>query len=102
MATAAPAFAPAPEFTEPDLPPPPSSIEESGLHPDSLSQLLLKTLVAGEASGTGLADRMRPRYERIKARLPQAAAVYADETSWYVAEADPASSWLWRSSASSA
>ena len=34
---------------------PPTSIEETGLHSDTLAQLLLKTLVAGEASGTGLA-----------------------------------------------
>ena len=37
----------------PTPPPPPATLEETGLHPDTLAQLLLKTLVAGEASGTG-------------------------------------------------
>ena len=40
----------------PAPPAPPATLKETGLHPDTLSQLLLKTLVAGEASGTGLAD----------------------------------------------
>jgi hypothetical protein len=46
---------------------PPTSIEETGLHPDTLSQLLLKTLVAGEASGTGLADKLRVPYTVLDA-----------------------------------
>ena len=46
----------------PAVPPPPSTIEETGLHPDTLSQLLLKTLVAGEASGTGLSEKLRVPY----------------------------------------
>ena len=33
----------------------PPTIAETGLHPDTLAQLLLKTLVGGEASGTALA-----------------------------------------------
>ena len=37
-------------------PAPPATIEETGLHPDTLSQLMLKTLVNGEATGTGLAE----------------------------------------------
>ena len=41
---------------------PPATIAETGLHPDTLSQLLLKTLVAGEASGTPLAEKMRLPY----------------------------------------
>jgi hypothetical protein len=42
---------------QPTPPPPPATIAETGLHRDTLSQLMLKTLVAGEASGTGLAER---------------------------------------------
>lgn len=61
-----------PYFAEPKLPPPPASIEESGLHPDSLSQLLLKTLIAGEASGTVLADRMRLPYSVLDALVQHA------------------------------
>ena len=38
---------------QPMPPPPPATLEETGLHPDTLAQLLLKTLVGGEASGTG-------------------------------------------------
>ena len=48
---------------------PPSSIEETGLHPDTLAQLLLKTLVAGEASGTGLAEKLRVPYTVLDALI---------------------------------
>ena len=53
-------------------PPPPTSIEETGLHPDTLSQLLLKTLVAGEASGTGLSDKLRVPYSVLDALIQHA------------------------------
>ena len=43
-------------------PPPPATLEETGLHPDTLAQLLLKTLVGGEASGTVLSDKLRLPY----------------------------------------
>ena len=42
-------------------PAPPATILETGLHADTLSQLMLKTLVAGESSGTQLAESMRLR-----------------------------------------
>ena len=58
--------------THPAPPPPPSTIEESGLHPDTLAQLLLKTLIAGEASGTGLADRLRLPYAVLEALVQHA------------------------------
>jgi len=48
---------------------PPTSIEETGLHPDTLAQLLLKTLVAGESSGTGLADKLRVPYTVLDALI---------------------------------
>ena len=43
-----------PSATQPTPPPPPATLEETGLHPDTLAQILLKTLVSGEASGTSL------------------------------------------------
>ena len=46
-------------------PAPPATIEETGLHPDTLAQLLLKTLVAGEASGPALADSLRLPYSLL-------------------------------------
>jgi hypothetical protein len=55
------------------LPPaPPATIAETGLHPDTLAQLLLKTLVAGEASGTGLADKLRLPYSVLDALVQHA------------------------------
>ena len=51
-----------PLTTQPTPPAPPATIEETGLHPDTLAQILLKTLVAGEASGTSLSDKMRVPY----------------------------------------
>ena len=57
--TPASAAAPVPVVNSgaPTPPAPPNTIEETGLHPDTLMQLLLKTLVTGESSGTGLADK---------------------------------------------
>ena len=53
-------------------PAPPTTIEETGLHPDTLAQLLLKTLVAGEASGTGLAEKLRVPYSVLDALIQHA------------------------------
>ena len=50
----------------------PSTIEETGLHPDTLKQLLLKTLVAGESSGSGLADSLRLPYSLLDALIQHA------------------------------
>jgi hypothetical protein len=47
---------------QPTPPPPPATIEETGLHPDTLAQIMLKTLVAGEASGTALSEKIRVPY----------------------------------------
>ena len=68
VATALPSAASA----APAPPPPPATIEEAGLHPDTLSQLLLKTLLAGEASGTGLADRLKLPYSVLEALVQHA------------------------------
>lgn len=57
---------------QPTPPPPPATVAESGLHPDTLSQLLLKTLIAGESSGSGLADRMRLPYSLLDAMVQHA------------------------------
>jgi hypothetical protein len=56
----------------PRPPAPPNSIEETGLHPDTLAQLLLKTLVAGEASGSGLAEKLRLPYSVLDALVQHA------------------------------
>ena len=50
---------PASGVGQPMPPAPPATIHETGLHPDTLAQLMLKTLVNGEATGTGLAEAMR-------------------------------------------
>ena len=44
------------------VPPPPATPEETGLTFEQLKQLLLKSLYAGELSGTVLADRLRLPY----------------------------------------
>jgi hypothetical protein len=55
--------------TTPTPPPPPSTLAETGLHPDTLAQLLLKTLVAGESSGTQLSDSLRLPYSVLDALI---------------------------------
>jgi hypothetical protein len=63
---------PRPANTMAAPPPPPATLKETGLHPDTLSQLLLKTLVAGEASGTGLAESLRLSYSILDAMIQHA------------------------------
>jgi Cdc6-like AAA superfamily ATPase len=57
---------------QPAPPAPPSTIAETGLHPDTLAQLLLKTLVAGEANGTGLAEKLHLPYSVLDALVQHA------------------------------
>ena len=57
---------------QPTPPPPPATIADTGLHPDTLAQLLLKTLVAGEATGTGLAEKLRIPYSVLDALVQHA------------------------------
>jgi hypothetical protein len=52
--------------------PPPATIAEAGIHPELLSQLLLKTLLAGEASGSALADRLKLPYSVLEALVQHA------------------------------
>ena len=66
------AYAPTPTAAAPTPPPPPANIAETGLHPDTLSQLLLKTLVAGEASGTTLSEKLRLPYSVLESLLQHA------------------------------
>jgi hypothetical protein len=56
-------------IAQPEPPPPPATIEETGLHRDVLAQLLLKHLVAGEQSGTNLADVMHVPYSVLDALI---------------------------------
>jgi len=58
--------------TAPMPPPPPATMAETGLHPDTLAQLLLKTLVAGESSGTQLSDNLRLPYSVLDALVQHA------------------------------
>jgi hypothetical protein len=58
--------------TRPTPPPPPATIADTGLHPDTLHQLLLKTLVAGEASGSQLSDKVRLPYSVLDALIQHA------------------------------
>jgi len=51
---------------------PPSTMAETGLHPDTLAQLMLKTLIAGESSGTQLAESMRLPYSVLEAMVQHA------------------------------
>jgi hypothetical protein len=64
--------APAPAAAQPTPARPPATIEESGLHPDTLAQLLLKTLLGGEATGSALAERMRLPYSLLDALIQHA------------------------------
>ncbi|MGH9374340.1 MAG: ATP-binding protein [Vicinamibacterales bacterium] len=57
---------------QPTPPAPPATIAETGLHPDGLSQLLLKTLVGGEATGTGLSEKLRLPYSVLDALVQHA------------------------------
>jgi hypothetical protein len=68
------AFAESRIGSAPMVPPPapPNSVEETGLHPDTLAQLLLKTLIAGEQSGTGLSDKLRVPYSVLDALVQHA------------------------------
>ena len=68
-----PAVAAAADQSERVAPPlPPATIAETGLHPDTLAQLMLKTLIAGESSGTQLAENMRLPYSVLDAMIQHA------------------------------
>lgn len=51
-----------PAAGEMEPPPAPRTLADTGLHPDALLQLVVKTLYGGEATGTQLADRLALPY----------------------------------------
>jgi len=57
---------------QPMPPAPPATLAETGLHPDTLAQLMMKTLVSGEASGTQLSESLRLPYSVLDALLQHA------------------------------
>jgi hypothetical protein len=68
-----PAVAAAADQVQRVAPPlPPATIADTGLHPDTLAQLMLKTLIAGESSGTQLAENMRLPYSVLDAMIQHA------------------------------
>jgi hypothetical protein len=60
------------ETAAPAPPAPPATLRETGLHPDTLAQLMMKTLIAGESSGTALADSLRLPYSVLEALVEHA------------------------------
>src|SRR5688500_11878770 len=60
------------DANEPTPGAPPSTIAEAGLHPDNLAQLLLKTLLNGEATGSTLSERLRLPYSLLDALIQHA------------------------------
>ncbi len=58
-----------PRQSAPTPPPPPATMAETGLHPDTLAQLLLKTLIAGESSGTQLSESLKLPYSVLDALI---------------------------------
>ena len=72
MSATAPAVTSFEKTAQPTPPPPPATIAETGLHPDTLAELMLKTLVAGEATGTALAEKLRLPYSVLDALIEHA------------------------------
>jgi hypothetical protein len=72
VATAALDGVPGQSAVQPSPSAPPATIAETGLHPDSLAQLMLKTLIAGETSGTQLAEALRLPYSVLEALVQHA------------------------------
>jgi hypothetical protein len=72
VSATAPAVTSFEKTAQPTPPPPPATIEETGLHPDTLAELMLKTLVAGEATGTALAEKLRLPYSVLDALIQHA------------------------------
>ena len=55
-------------------PPMPATLEATGLAPDQVEQLIIKTLYLGEATGLGVADRLRLPFAAIEALVERARA----------------------------
>jgi hypothetical protein len=58
--------------TEPGPPPVPTTLADTGLRADQASELMLKTLIGGELSGSHLADRLCLPYSIIEALVEHA------------------------------
>lgn len=54
------------------VPQPPANLAESGLRADAVEELLLKTMIAGEISGSGLSDKLRLPYAIIEPLIDHA------------------------------
>jgi DNA-binding PadR family transcriptional regulator len=63
-----------PDAVDSGVPPQPASMRETGLTPDVIDSLILKTLSTGEASGTHLADALRLPYGLIEPAIEHARA----------------------------
>ena len=50
----------------------PQTVADTGLHPDTLAQLMLKSLISGETSGTQLAESLRLPYSVLDAMVQHA------------------------------
>ncbi len=59
-------------MAQPVPPAPPATIADAGVHPDLLAQLLLKTLLGGEASGSALAASLHVPYSLLDALIQHA------------------------------
>jgi len=75
---------------QPMPPAPPTTLADTGLHPDTLAQLMLKTLIAGESSGTQLAESMRLPYSVLDAMIQHARVEKLIEVPAPAASAPPA------------
>ncbi|HSL20284.1 MAG TPA: hypothetical protein VK886_02025 [Vicinamibacterales bacterium] len=56
------------------VPIPPASLQVAGLKPDAVLELLIKTMIGGEMSGSGLSDRLRLPYALIEPIIDHARA----------------------------
>jgi DNA-binding PadR family transcriptional regulator len=54
--------------------PAPATLEQTGLAPDQIEMLMVKILYGGEATGLGVADRMRLPFPIIEPLLERARA----------------------------
>jgi hypothetical protein len=72
MTTTLTETAPQERVGQPTPPPPPATIADSGLNAEVLAQLLLKTLISGEASGSRLADQLRVPYSLLDTLIQHA------------------------------
>jgi hypothetical protein len=56
------------------VPQPPANLAEAGLRADNITELMLKTMIAGEISGSGLSEKLRLPYAIIEPLVEHARA----------------------------